>query len=255
VGCDDLAVQRSPTLIIVIESIHPQVVWCSILVRNLLACLEPVVGVVVCFLRLKLVEVPKRSLILLAHPVLVVLRSRVQVEGTSEWIWQQVLHAKHGLLTLLLYVVISLAVGGLVLIIRRWPIGAVFPMVAKLATLSEREWTRAADEGLLTRVRVLVLLLVLGQAERLRTKATLDFFFRIVLLVMPLQWEFGLERSFTLVDVAFEDWNLLHLGVSTSFFVAVTLVFGRDDLRRPENWLLEGTLLDSYLECHLDVVG
>jgi len=71
---------------------------------------------------------------------------------------------------------------------------------------------------------------------------------------MPLQREFGLERSLTLVDVTLEDWNLLHLGVSTSLFVATSLVFGGDDWR-PDNWLLEGTLLDSHLQSHLDVIS
>lgn len=78
-------------------------------------------------------------------------------------------------------------------------------MVAQFATLAEANGTHGAGKGLLSRVRVLVLLLVLGQAERLVAEATLDLLLRVVLFVVALQRELRLEGGVAAENIALED--------------------------------------------------
>lgn len=78
-------------------------------------------------------------------------------------------------------------------------------MVAKFATLTEADGTHGAGKGLLTRVRVLMLLLVLGQTERLAAEATLDLFLRVMLFVVALQGKLRLESSVAAVKIALKD--------------------------------------------------
>ena len=82
---------------------------------------------------------------------------------------------------------------------------ADFSMVAKLATLSKVCLAQVALEGFLASVRILVLLFVLLQAERLRAEAALKVLLRVVLLVVALQTELGLEGSVAAKNVALKN--------------------------------------------------
>ena len=82
-------------------------------------------------------------------------------------------------------------------------------MVAQLATLSKIRLAQVALEGFLTGVSILVLLLVLLQAERLRAEATLEVFLRVVFFVVSLQAEFSLEGSCAPKNIALKDGRAL----------------------------------------------
>ena len=83
-------------------------------------------------------------------------------------------------------------------------------MVAELATLSKVRLAQVALEGFFARVCILVLLFVLLQAEGLCAEATLEVFLGVVLLVVALQTELGLEGSLATKNVAFENgWGFL----------------------------------------------
>jgi len=64
--------------------------------------------------------------------------------------------------------------------------GAYFAMMTKFTSLSEVRLAHVTLKRLLARVRVLVLLLVLLQAERFCAEAALQVLLRVVLLVVPL---------------------------------------------------------------------
>ena len=78
-------------------------------------------------------------------------------------------------------------------------------MVAKLATLSKICLAQVALKGLLASVRILVLLLVLLQAKRLRAEATLEVFLRVMLLIVALQTELGLEGGVATKNIALKN--------------------------------------------------
>ena len=78
-------------------------------------------------------------------------------------------------------------------------------MVAKLSTLSKVCLAQVALEGFLASVRILVLLFVLLQAERLGAEAALKVFLRVVLLVVALQTELGLEGRVATKNVALKN--------------------------------------------------
>lgn len=93
-------------------------------------------------------------------------------------------------------------------------------MMAELTPLSKTHVAHVAGERLLARVRILVFLLVLRKAECFNAVGTLYLFLTVVLLVMSLQGEFGLESSVAHIDVAFEDCTLLNFVCRSDFFVA-----------------------------------
>lgn len=64
--------------------------------------------------------------------------------------------------------------------------GANFAMMTKFTSLAEVRLAHVTLKRLLARVRILMLLLVLLQAERLGAKATLQVLLRVVLLVVSL---------------------------------------------------------------------
>ena len=97
---------------------------------------------------------------------------------------------------------------------------AYFFMMAELTPLSKTHVAHVAGERLLARVRILVFLLVLRKAECFNAVGTLYLFLTVVLLVMSLQGEFGLESSVAHIDVAFEDCTLLNFVCRSDFFVA-----------------------------------
>ena len=88
---------------------------------------------------------------------------------------QQVSHRQGGGLGLLLFLLLLFVEAGELLGNFR-AVRADLAMVAQLATLSKIRLAQVALEGLLTGVSILVLLLVLRQAERLRAEATLKVF-------------------------------------------------------------------------------
>ena len=86
-----------------------------------------------------------------------------------------------------------------------WAIWAKLTVVGELATLAEAHRAHRTDEWFLTRVRVLVLLLILWQTERLGAEATLQVFLRVVFLVVPLQGVFCLKGIVTTIEIAFKN--------------------------------------------------
>ena len=92
--------------------------------------------------------------------------------------------------------------------------------MTELTSLSKTHVTHVTGERLLTRMRILVLLLVLGKAECLHAVSTLYLFLAVVFLVVPLQREFGLEGSVAHINVTFEDCTLLNFVRRSNLFVA-----------------------------------
>jgi hypothetical protein len=84
-----------------------------------------------------------------------------------------------------------------------------FPVVAQFASLPKTQGAHLADKRLIARVRVFVLLFVLGQAETFCAKSTLQFLLRIMLLIVSLEGEFGLEGCIAAEDVALKDGRAL----------------------------------------------
>ena len=85
-------------------------------------------------------------------------------------------HGQRGGLGLLLFLqLLLLELGELLGNFRA--IWTYFAMMTQFATLSKIGLAQRALEGLLARVRILVFLLVLLQAERLRAEATFEVFF------------------------------------------------------------------------------
>lgn len=89
-------------------------------------------------------------------------------------------------------------------------------MMAKFASLAELHWAHRAWERFFARVRILVLLLVLGKAERFRTEATPQILLGIMLVVMPLEREVSCKDCFATKNVTFKNTRTFLL--SSSFF-------------------------------------
>ena len=78
-------------------------------------------------------------------------------------------------------------------------------MMTQFTTLSKVCKAEGALERFLASMRIFVLLLILLQTEGFRAEAAFQVFFRVVLLIMPLQTEFSFESCLTAIYVAFED--------------------------------------------------
>ncbi len=129
---------------------------------------------------------------------------------------------------------------------------ANFFVMTKFTPLSKTHVAHVACERLLARVRILVLLLVLGKAECLHAVSTLYLFLAVVLLVVSLQREFGPESSVALIDITFEDCILLNFVGRSNFFVAQGDILLKE--RRFEGKDID-LQLKGILEGFLDVFG
>ncbi len=131
-------------------------------------------------------------------------------------------------------------------------VGAYFFMMTELTSLSKTHVTHVAGERLLARMRILVLLLVLGKAECLHTVSTLYLFLAVVFLVVPLQREFGLESSVAHINVTFEDCTLLNFVSRSDLFVAHGDFLLKEGRFEGKDIDLQ---LEGIVEGFLDVVG
>lgn len=130
---------------------------------------------------------------LLCRLVIVMMRVRQQVSHCHG--------CSLGLLLFLMLLVLELGE----LLGNLWAVRTDLPMMTQFTPLAEGHLAHGAREGLLTRVRILVLFFVLGQAKGLGAEATLQVLLRVVLLVMTLQAKLGFESCGASEDVAFKD--------------------------------------------------